>query len=53
MRHRRGINLAPPSDYAIDIAHQTLGSLHEMYVLVAACPVCLKSSPIDRWELGG
>ncbi len=52
MRHRRGINLAPPGDYAVDLARETLGSLPEMYVLVAACPACLKKSPIDRWELG-
>ncbi len=52
MRHRRGISLAPPGDYAIDLARETLGSLPEMYVLVAACPACLKSAPIDRWELG-
>lgn len=52
MRHRRGINLAPPGDHAIDLSRETLGSLPEMYVLVAACPACMKTSPIDRWELG-
>lgn len=52
MRHRRGINLAPPADYAVDQDRETLGSLPEMYVLVAACPLCHKSAPIDRWELG-
>ncbi|MDQ0559043.1 hypothetical protein QO004_000821 [Rhizobium mesoamericanum] len=52
MRHRRGIDLAPPVDYAVDLHQETLGSLQQMFVLVAACPVCLKSASIDRWELG-
>ncbi|MDP9811365.1 hypothetical protein J2W42_004229 [Rhizobium tibeticum] len=52
MRHRRGIDLAPPADFAVNLERKTLGSLPEMYVLVAACPLCLKSAPIDRWELG-
>lgn len=52
MRHRRGINLASPVDYAVNLDRETLGSLPEMFVLVAACPLCLKSTPLDRWELG-
>ncbi|OWV92772.1 hypothetical protein ATY81_16610 [Rhizobium sp. R72] len=52
MRHRKGINLARPADYAVDLTHDTLGSLPEMFVLVAACPACHKRAPIDRWDLG-
>ncbi|WP_431323282.1 hypothetical protein [Rhizobium sp. YTU87027] len=52
MRHRKGIDLARPADYAVDPGHETLGSLPEMFVLVAACPACRKRAPIDRWELG-
>jgi len=52
MRHRRSIDLAPANDFAVDLERETFGTLPEMFVLVAVCPFCRKSAPIDRWEIG-
>ncbi|CDM61054.1 hypothetical protein LPU83_pLPU83c_0492 (plasmid) [Rhizobium favelukesii] len=52
MRHRRSVDLASVANHAVSLENETLASLPEMFVLAAACPSCLNSTPIDRWELG-
>ncbi|WFU51541.1 hypothetical protein QA637_19965 (plasmid) [Sinorhizobium terangae] len=49
MRHRRGIDLAPPGE-AAEYA-STLETLPEWYVLVAKCGKCLHQAPIDRRQI--
>ncbi|SEI21827.1 hypothetical protein SAMN05216228_10831 [Rhizobium tibeticum] len=55
MRHRRGIDLAPPADFAVNLERETLGSLPEMYVLVAAPLVSEERAnrPMGTWPAVG
>lgn len=51
MRHRRGIDLAPPEEQALELRRATLASLPQWFVLVAHCGSCQHTAIVDRWAL--
>jgi len=48
MRHRKGIALLP---LAHDEYQHTLASLPQWYELRAACSVCGRTAPVDRYVM--